>query len=213
MEDISERCNERLEDDTQPIKISWISAHSGIQGNELVDGEAKLAARGKTSAIDALPPLLRNSLPRNASAIKQEFNEWLKTRWWTRWKNSPCHGKISRIDDQFPLTNFSKAREQLTWWQSTLILQIRTRHIPLNRYLHRIKKCENARCDNCYDERNIEVPESIQHFLFDCKTYEKERREFTRNMGRQSKDLKFIMLKPDVIEKLTRYIISTKRFE
>ena len=75
MEDISERCNERLEDDTQPIKISWISAHSGIQGNELVDGEAKLAARGKTSAIDALPPLLRNSLPRNASAIKQEFNE------------------------------------------------------------------------------------------------------------------------------------------
>jgi len=75
MEDISERRNKRLGDDTQPIKISWISAHCSIQGNELVDGEAKLAARGKTSVINALPPLLRNSLPRNVSAIKQEFNE------------------------------------------------------------------------------------------------------------------------------------------
>jgi len=75
MEDISERRNERLGDDTQHIKISWISAHSGVQGNELVDCKAKLAARGKTTTIDALPPLLRNSLPRNVSVIKQEFNE------------------------------------------------------------------------------------------------------------------------------------------
>jgi len=32
MKDISERRNERLGDDTQPIKSFWISAHSGIQG-------------------------------------------------------------------------------------------------------------------------------------------------------------------------------------
>jgi len=104
------------------IKISWISAHSDVQENEMADGEAKLAAMGKTSMTDMLPHFLRQPLPKNTSAMKQEFHKCLKDRWKTRWKNSPRHDKFSRIDDQFPMSNFNKAKDNLTRKQASLIV-------------------------------------------------------------------------------------------
>ena len=77
------------------IKIAWISAHSGVAGNELADGEAKLAALGKTSTPLALPELLRKRLPINASALKQDFADKLKRKWRSRWRNSPRYNCIA----------------------------------------------------------------------------------------------------------------------
>ena len=99
MDDISETQRERHGLDTTeaiPIKIAWISAHSDVYGNELADGKAKLAAKGKTSAFGTLPPLLRSPLPRNTSAIKQEFHERLSWTWKVRWKNSPRFDRFTR---------------------------------------------------------------------------------------------------------------------
>ena len=106
--------------------------------------------------------------------MKQEFHERLKDRWKTQWKNSPRHDTFSRIDDQFPMSNFNKAKDNLTRKQASLIVQIRTGHAPVNKFLYRIKKQENAKCDSCLENLGIEVTELIRHFLFECKTYERK---------------------------------------
>ena len=38
--------------------LAWISGHSGVQGNEKVDEEAKKGAQGESSTLHRLPPLL-----------------------------------------------------------------------------------------------------------------------------------------------------------
>ena len=41
------------------LKISWISRHDGVAGNERVGEEAKVAAKGDSSPWHELPPLLQ----------------------------------------------------------------------------------------------------------------------------------------------------------
>jgi len=77
------------------LNIHWISGHSGVEGNELVDEEAKRAAQGNSSAKRSLPNYLqKNNLPCSISASKQSFDEELKKRWETSWHASLCYNKI-----------------------------------------------------------------------------------------------------------------------
>jgi len=142
--------------------------------------------------------------------MKQEFHERLKGKWKTWWKNSPHHDKFSRIDDQFPMLNFNKAKDNLMRKQASFIVQIRTGYVLVNKFLHRIKKQENAKCNSCLKNLGIEVTKSIQHFLFECKTYEREQHTFAQSIGRHSKDFKFIMSKSKNIEKLVKFMVETK---
>ena len=77
------------------IKVIWISTHSKVHGNKLADGEAKLAALGKSSAPAALPELLHKRLLINATALKQDFTNKLRRKWGNRWRNSPRYNRVT----------------------------------------------------------------------------------------------------------------------
>jgi ribonuclease HI len=67
------------------VRVAWISGHSDVRGNEAIDKLAKEAANGQASSRDALPPMLRRSLPTSLSALKQEYHRRLIKKWKTFW--------------------------------------------------------------------------------------------------------------------------------
>ena len=84
--------------------------------------------------------------------------------------------------------------------------------IPLNKYLHRIKRKDSPNCEACLED-GIEMPETPRHLLFKCPSYDRERFLYEKNMGRKAHNLKYVMSHPSRIVKLAKYIISTDRFK
>ena len=56
--ELSDSLHTRSLSDLQ-LKISWISGHDGVAGNEKVDEEAKATAKGDSSPWQELPMLLQ----------------------------------------------------------------------------------------------------------------------------------------------------------
>jgi uncharacterized protein YfcZ (UPF0381/DUF406 family) len=160
-----------------------------------------------------LPPLLRNTLPLSISAIKQNFLKLTKKKWREQWMASPRYQKAARTDPNLPMKVHAKSLEGLTQAQASLIFQIKTEHIPLNKYLHHIKKIESNKCTACSQITNRESIESVRHFLFECPAYSNDRRKFDAKLGCNSRDLKAILSNRKHTMELIQYIGCTKRFE
>ena len=72
------------------VDFIWTPGHEGIEGNEIADEEAKLAAQGKSSSPKDLPPSLRKkALPISISATCQKLRKQAKLRWSSEWFTSP----------------------------------------------------------------------------------------------------------------------------
>jgi ribonuclease HI/endonuclease/exonuclease/phosphatase family metal-dependent hydrolase len=195
------------------LTIRWISGHSKVKGNEEVDKLAKDAAAGRSSATVRLPHVLRNPLPTSASAVKQAFNSDLKQKWMTRWDASPRKPRVAQFGDSFPYSAFLKRVYSLTRKQSSLILQIRCGHLPLNAYLHRISRSETDRCQACENVQGGNPPmESVNHFIFDCPAHAEARNELITEIGRDEFHFPNIMSDIDRMKALITYINRSGRF-
>ena len=91
-------------------------------------------------------------------------------------------------------------------------MQIHTGHIPLNKYLYRIKRKDSPNCEACLGV-GIEALETPWHLLYECPSYDRERFLFERSLGRKAHDLKYVMSHPSRIVMLAKYIDSTERFK
>jgi hypothetical protein len=139
----------------------WIAGHSKVKGNEIADKEAKKAALEGSSPHEELPPSLRRKLPANVDALKSTQLNILNNEWKSLWRKSPRKGRMETIDDSFPFNTHRKISESLTRAQVSLLTQIRTRHIPLNVYLHKIGKAPTNRCEARWRRHQHETPETI----------------------------------------------------
>ena len=125
------------------LDIAWVKGHMDIEGNELVDKAVKEAAGGKSSKVTSLPSLLAtNPLPVSVSAHKQAYGASLHKRWKEIWKQSLRHARITKIYPSLPSNKFWKLMVEHSRAQASLVIQLRTGHVPLNVYLHRISKLE-----------------------------------------------------------------------
>jgi ribonuclease HI/endonuclease/exonuclease/phosphatase family metal-dependent hydrolase len=195
------------------LTIRWISSHSEVKGNEAADKLAKDAASGRSSRTVELPHLLRSPLPISASAAKQEFNAELNRKWQTMWTNSPRKNRFAQLDPEFPFNKFRKRSYKLTRKQASIIMQLRTGHVPLNFYLFRINKTDSDRCIRCNeDEANEQEVETINHFIFNCTAHYEARTDLIAKIGRNRFNLSSIMKDADLMKSLVTFINRTGRF-
>ena len=170
--------------------------------------------QGRSSRREDLPHLLRTPLPISISATKQEFQAKLNRRWVKIWTGSPRKSWFLQIDPNFPFNKFWKKLFKLSWNQSSLLMQLRTGHIPLNYYLRRIGKTETDICSKCNEGlENIQIKETINHFLFKCQAYDEAWWTLTAKIGRSQLSLPKIMKSTDYMKALVTFINRTGRFK
>ncbi|EIW83783.1 hypothetical protein CONPUDRAFT_50585 [Coniophora puteana RWD-64-598 SS2] len=92
--------------------------------------------------------------------------------------------------------------------QGALLTHLRTRHIALDAFLHRIKVVDDPGCKHC--DRGTD--ESIRHFLFECPAWERARRRLIGVAGRQAESLSFLLGSDKGIGSLMAFINATGRF-
>ena len=125
----------------QHLKLAWISGHDNVAGNEEVDAQVKESAKGKSSKASTLPPFLcQNVLPCSISLAHQAFKADLLQKWKTHWKASLRYARLNKIDDSLPSKHILKNISTLSRAQASLVTQLRTGHVPLNKHLHNIHK-------------------------------------------------------------------------
>ena len=194
------------------LRIRWISGHSNVPGNKKADELAGEAADGRSSRKEDLPPKLWLPIPTSASATKQDYHSTLMRKWKAMWTQSPRMSRFSeQIDEDFPFTKYRKLRNGLTREQASVVMQIRCGHIPLNAYLHRIGKSASRMCQKCNNGEEG-VPETVNHFVFECPAYTEKHRTMENVTGTGQTDLKVIMKDLKKLKALTAYVNQTKRF-
>jgi len=142
--------------------------------------------------------------------LRQQRKEKLKLRWKQEWNASTRANKIKVIDSSLPSNKFLKLikDDRLTRADRSWIYQLRTGHIPLNVYLERVKRVDNARCPACSHPK-----ENVQHYLLDCPKYAHERWMLLKHCKMRSPKMKDLLNNTKLIILLANYIHATKRFD
>ena len=99
------------------------------------------------------------------SALKQEFMETQKARWLKAWMTSLCFARSQHRDSAFPFNKFQKIISILSRSKSSLLIQLQMGHIPINSYLHCIKKSDTRCCANCCDAGRRSIIEMVIYYL------------------------------------------------
>ena len=140
--------------DLPHLAIRWVPGHANIAGNESVDREAKKAAEGDSSPVERLPVALRRrgapaTLPYSKAAIIQSFNTKLKDDIKADFTSTERGKRLRRLNPTMPSNKFPALINNLPRRHASVLVQLRTGHIPLNHHLAHIKKIGSPSCLGC----------------------------------------------------------------
>ena len=189
------------------IHIKWIPAHKGVEGNEKADCLAKEAITIGTSPPSKLPDSLTKTLPFSRSALKQAFRNQIKKETQAKWVVSSRYARMKHTDPSSPSTSYVKAISTLPRKSTSMIMQLRTGHIPLAKYLHCIRKILSLTCPACQQS-----DETVCHFILHCPAYERARQSLRYNIGRGTIDINRLLTKLKPMKALVKYVAETRRF-
>ena len=148
------------------VTVTWIPGHSGIKGND----EADLLAK------EALVSTVVNlSVYHEVSDHYDVIEKYIVGLWQDRWNKSTT-GTFNRsitpmVSTKSKFNCSSRSKERL-------ISRLRLGKCLLNQWLFQMKLHDNGFCDTCM------APETIEHFLLDCKESDLVRR-LCRQAGKQ----------------------------
>src|SRR5208282_2283107 len=146
--------------------ITWIPGHSEINGNERADTEAKKAALdSKTSRPFKYKPL--------KSARLQYIKKSIKEQWSKAWNEHIQTSKALRhLTKQKGVRTGPKLYNSLPNRNTVAtVIQLRTGHCKLNKYLHSIDARYSPHCECGYGK------ETVEHYLLECNKYKDQRKQ------------------------------------
>ena len=167
-----------------------------------------LRAVGTVSPANQLPDVLTRPLPRSPTTIKAEFRKDLVKEWTHVLEKSPRRDRLHIIDPSFHPTRFYKLVSDLHRGHSSLLNQLRSNHVALNFYLHRIQKRDDLHCEQCPTVR-----ETVRHFLLECPAHSEARRSTFDSLGRNSRSISYLLSTSKGIKAMVRYVAISRRFQ
>lgn len=144
-------------------------------------------------------------LPRSVAAAKAQFQSRTSSFWASAWKSSLRHEKYSRLDNKATIHSIHKPLLSLSRRNSSLIVQLPTRMVGLNAWLHKIRRAESPLCQIC--QRREDVP----HFIFFCSCFTHFRSPLRTALGRKASSLGYLLTNKKGIRYLLRYVHATNR--
>ena len=148
-------------------------------------------------------------MPVSVSATRQLLKKQMKNKWHTELSSSSRYANIKKIDPTLPSNDFLHIASQLRRNQTSLLVQLRTGHIPLNVILHRIKRSDTSECPHCKNG----IRESIPHYLLSCPRYAGPRRLLQAKLRRDAYSIPFLLGTRTGIPHLLRYVSDTNRLK
>ena len=198
------------------IHVHWVPGHKDILGNELADQQAKAGAEEMVSAKD---PVVMTMDKREAVAeIKRQIGE----KWKLKFENSQ---KVDRLQETFDEVGKRVCHGEKNRASFSALNQILCGHSKLNGHQAKLNPNKSEMCDKC------KVPESVEHYLFDCDKYEEERKELEESvedvLSREGINCSLIDLRVlsgnieeisregsfELVGALLKFIQCTKRFQ
>ena len=188
------------------ITVAWIPGHSDVDGNEEADREAKDAALGFSSTLHDPAEVLLDPIPISVAALKADAKKRVTLEWERRWKKSKQRRKIAHFDRMPPSNAIGKFYMKCDRRDASLITQLRSQHIPLASYLHRIKAIDSNLCQRCG------VPETVDHFLLTCQRWRSQREQLRFDIGKRRFNLTSLLAIPKTIKATLNFVHSTNHF-
>ena len=105
-------------------------------------------------------------------------------------------------------TQYTKLISLFSKNRASLITQLRTGHIRLNKHLHWMGKVDTPDCPHCPG-----VPETILHYIIQCPAYEKHRKEMQCLGPREARNLSTFLGQPKNFALLLHYVDNTERLK
>ena len=133
----------------------------------------------------------------------------MKNKWIAELSSSPRYKTAKKIDCSLPSDDFLHIVNQLKRNQTSLLVQLRTGHIPLNAILHRIKRSDTSECPHC----KCGIRETIAHYILSCPHYRGARRLLQAKLRRDASSIPFLLGTRTGIPHLLRYVSNTNRLK
>ena len=191
------------------LNIQWVPGHMDFALNDKADQHTKEAAKGLLSPSSELLKSLRKPLPVSVSTLWQELKSKIQKCWACQWRTSPQYHQMRALDKMMPSKKWLKLAASLSCSQASIILQLHTGHIGLNKFLHWIKWADTPFCPS----GNNDSIETINHFLFKCHHYWQEQHILQTKLHQDASNASYLLSNPATTLPLLKYIHATSQLK
>ena len=151
----------------------------------------------------------RNHIMCSIVAVRAAFKDELRLAWNKRWASSKYGQRIAKFDRTPPGNRITLMYRNLSRPQGSILTQLRSGHVGLNRHLARIKAVDSPLCVLC------QTQETVEHYLLGCRRFIIPRHHLRVAIGRQTGGAitrHTLLATPKNMPALFDYIDATERF-